>query len=111
MRNYPVGFRKTYGVTVIEGFRSYFSAQPYIREFAGAPLISAGRLSIENPPRRRKIRGGKKFFAALSFRFEFCYYDAVIDLDPAIIWRYPTIQMNQAIQFALDRSLPNSEAS
>jgi len=46
--------------------------------------------------------GGKKIFAPLSFRFDFCYYDAVIDLDPAIIWRYPTIQMNPAIQFASD---------
>jgi hypothetical protein len=81
------------------------------RRFAGATWIDAGRLSIENPPRWRKIRRGKNFFAALSFRFELCYYDAVIDLDPAIIWRYPTIQMYPAIQFALDRSLPNSEAS
>jgi hypothetical protein len=62
-------------------------------------------------PGQRTIGGGKKFFAPLSFRIEFCYYDAVIDLDPAIIWRYPTIQMYSAIQFALDRSLPNSEAS
>jgi hypothetical protein len=81
------------------------------RRFAGVPCIDAGRLSIDNPPRRRKNGRGKKFFAALSFRFEVCYYDAVIDLDPAIIWRYPTIQMYSAIQFALDRSLPNSEAS
>jgi hypothetical protein len=54
---------------------------------------------------------GKKFFAPLSFRFDFCYYDAVIDLDPAIIWRYPTIQMNPAIQFVPDHSLPSTEAS
>jgi hypothetical protein len=55
--------------------------------------------------------GGKKFLAALSFRFDFCYDVAVIDLDPAIIWRYPTIQMYLAIQFALNHSLPNTEAS
>jgi hypothetical protein len=41
-------------------------------------------------PGGAQFGAGKKILTALSFRFEFCYYVIVIDLDPAIIWRYPT---------------------
>jgi hypothetical protein len=60
-------------------------------------LFCDWRRKIVNSGPRERSWGEKNFFAALSFRFEFCYYDAAIDLDPAIIWRYPTVQMHPAI--------------